>query len=147
MRGAIDFETQETRIIFGSERKIAEIQITAATTLSAEKAAQYAQHTAELEARVADAALHEAMLESLPHKVFCKDLDGRFVMVNAEFAKLFGLKPADFVGKTDFDFVSHEMATKYRADDQRVVRSRTPVTLIEPNEMGAVKRFVPDPTS
>jgi hypothetical protein len=34
------------------KRKIAEIQITAATTLSAEKAAQYAQHTAELEARV-----------------------------------------------------------------------------------------------
>jgi two-component system NtrC family sensor kinase len=100
------------------------------------------RRVAELEARIADAALHEAMLESLPHKVFCKDLDGRFVMVNGEFAKLFGLKPADFVGKTDFDFVSHEMATKYRADDQRVVRSRTPVTLIEPNEMGAVKRFV-----
>ncbi|WP_174549203.1 hypothetical protein [Novosphingobium rosa] len=33
-------------------QKIAEIQINTATTLSAEKAAQYAQHTAELEARV-----------------------------------------------------------------------------------------------
>ncbi|WP_122682215.1 RNB domain-containing ribonuclease, partial [Pseudomonas viridiflava] len=28
VRGAIDFETQETRIIFGSERKIAEIRPT-----------------------------------------------------------------------------------------------------------------------
>lgn len=33
-------------------QKIAEIQINTATTLSAEKAAQYAQHTTELEARV-----------------------------------------------------------------------------------------------
>ena len=100
------------------------------------------RRVAELESRVAERWLYQELMESLPHKVFFKDLDGRFVKVNAEFAKLFNTTPDALVGKTDFDLVPHDLAVKYRADDQRVVRSRTAVTLIEPNDTGSGRRFV-----
>jgi PAS domain S-box-containing protein len=100
------------------------------------------RQVAELECLVAERWLYQELMESLPHKVFFKDLDGRFVKVNAEFAKLFNTTPDKLVGKTDFDLVPHELAVKYRADDQRVVRSRTAVTLVEPNDVGSGRRFV-----
>src|SRR4051812_25941503 len=100
------------------------------------------RRVAELEARIAEADVDQVLMESLPHKGFFKDLEGRFMKVNAEFAKLFAVRPDDLIGKTDFDLVPHELAIKYRADDQRVMRSRTPVTLIEPNDTGQGRRFV-----
>jgi PAS domain S-box-containing protein len=100
------------------------------------------RQVAELECLVAERWLYQELMESLPHKVFFKDLDGRFVKVNAEFAKLFNTTPDKLVGKADFDLVPHELAVKYRADDQRVVRSRTAVTLVEPNDVGSGRRFV-----
>ncbi len=66
-----------------------------------------------------------ALLDNIPHAIWLKDRDGRFLAVNQEFAKVYDAeKPDALVGKTDFDIAPLELAEAYRADDQRVLTSR-----------------------
>ncbi|HVJ83135.1 MAG TPA: PAS domain-containing protein, partial [Planctomycetia bacterium] len=97
---------------------------------------------ARLETEVAAQRHVRRVLESLPQKLFYKDLESRFVYCNEGFARHFGLSPEEMIGKTDFDVCPQDLAVKYRADDQRVMHSRQPVTLIEPNDVGQTRRFV-----
>ena len=75
---------------------------------------------AEKKARDSD-ALYQSLIECLPQCIFRKDLEGRYVYVNNRLCALFGLTPAQFVGKTDFDVNPEALATKYRRDDQLVM--------------------------
>ncbi|MEO5803316.1 MAG: PAS domain S-box protein [Verrucomicrobiota bacterium] len=72
--------------------------------------------------------LFECVVEYLAQPVFFKDCSSTYVSVNAAFAVEFGLKPMDFIGKTDFNFFSKEMAEQYRADDQRVFSGGQTIT-------------------
>ena len=68
-------------------------------------------------------ALYHSLVEYLPQNIFRKDLEGRFTFANRKFCAILG-KPLDqIVGKTDHDFFPKELADKYRADDQEVVRA------------------------
>ena len=77
----------------------------------------------------AEAALHASetkfrtLVEHLPQKVFVKDRNLRFVSVNENFARALGLPPEEVVGKGDADFAPPELAAKYRADDERIMRT------------------------
>lgn len=53
--------------------------------------------------------------------VFVKDLDGRYVMVNARVASYFGRPVDEIVGRTDFDLVPAERARFFHAQDRRVI--------------------------
>jgi PAS domain S-box-containing protein len=66
-------------------------------------------------------AKYRNLLENIPQKVFYKDKDSIYVTINPSYARDFGLEPADFVGRTDFDFFPRELAEKYRADDKRIM--------------------------
>ncbi|MDW8072548.1 MAG: CHASE4 domain-containing protein, partial [Anaerolineae bacterium] len=50
----------------------------------------------------------ETLLEELPVAVFCKDLNGRFVIWNRKCEQLFGLRREQVLGKTDYDFFPKE---------------------------------------
>jgi len=63
------------------------------------------------------------LIENIPQKIFMKDLNSVYLNVNENFARDFGIRPADMVGKTDFDFFPQDLAEKYRADDQRIMES------------------------
>lgn len=82
------------------------------------------------------------LLASLPQRAFFKDQQSIFVSVNEPFAQDLGLRPEDIVGKTDWDFYPTELAAKYRADDDRVIREQRPETLVEKNVAGGVERTV-----
>ena len=79
--------------------------------------------------KAAEAALRESetklrtLVEYIPEKLFIKDRDLRFAAVNAKFACDLGLRPEEIIGKRDQDFFSEELAAKYRADDERVIRT------------------------
>jgi PAS domain S-box-containing protein len=75
---------------------------------------------AERQVRDSD-ALYQSLIESLPQCIFRKDAEGRYVYVNQRLCALFGLKPDQFLGKTDFDVNPAPLATKYRRDDQWVM--------------------------
>lgn len=79
--------------------------------------------------RRSEEALHQSeekyrqLLNNIPQRIFHKDLEGRYIAVNPSFAKAFGIKPEDFIGKDDFDLQPREYAEKYRADDRAVILS------------------------
>jgi diguanylate cyclase (GGDEF)-like protein/PAS domain S-box-containing protein len=66
-------------------------------------------------------AFYSSLVESLPQKVFRKDLEGRFTFANARFCAELGLPHESVVGRTDYDFFPPDCAAKYRQDDRRVV--------------------------
>lgn len=85
---------------------------------------------------------YRALVNQLPQHVFFKNRDSVFVAVNEAFAKDFSRKAEDFVGKTDFDFFSSELAQKYFADDQRIMRGGERETFVEKNISEGVARYV-----
>ncbi len=63
-------------------------------------------------------------INSLPIRVFWKDLDSTYLGCNKHFAQDAGLKnPNDTIGKTDFDFFAKESADYFRSIDRRVMDS------------------------
>src|SRR5271157_5605989 len=67
-----------------------------ATDLSDQKHAEAAARQSENRYRT--------LLESLPQMVFAKDSSSRYISGNGNFAKLLGIRPEEFAGKTDYDF-------------------------------------------
>lgn len=86
--------------------------------------------------------LYRTLINSLPQRVFFKDLNSAFVSVNTAFANDFGMMPEDLVGKTDRHLFPQELAEKYRTDDQLVMSQRQPVTLEEKNVIAEKERIV-----
>jgi two-component system sensor histidine kinase/response regulator len=66
-------------------------------------------------------ALYQSLIEALPQCIFRKDDDGRYVYVNQRLCALFGLTPAEMLGKTDYDVNPKALADKYRQDDKWVM--------------------------
>ena len=101
----------------------------------------FMQYVARRELRESEER-NRILLASLPQRVFFKDAESVFVSVNERFARDFGLRPEDFVGKTDADLHPEELAAKYRADDRLMLESGRAETLIERNVIGGAERFV-----
>jgi PAS domain S-box-containing protein len=79
-------------------------------------------------------ALLSTIIDILPHEIYVKDTEGRFVTANAAaqrargVAHPIGQAPADRlnVGKTDFDFFPRGFAERLHEEEQCVVRSAQP---------------------
>jgi diguanylate cyclase (GGDEF)-like protein/PAS domain S-box-containing protein len=64
------------------------------------------------------------IVDLVPHFIFAKDADGRFVLVNQAVADTYGVTVAEMQGKTDADFAkSPTEAIAFRADDLEVIAS------------------------
>lgn len=77
--------------------------------------------------------LLHAIIESLPVSIYAKDTQSRFIACNTLVAQLMGTTPAAAIGRTDFDFYPPEIAARFFADDQAVIRSGQ--ALIEHEEL------------
>ena len=64
----------------------------------------------------------EAIVGNAPSVIFIKDTEGRYLLVNPEFEKLFGVSGEQIKGKTDFDFFPQSMAENYQRNDQQVLQ-------------------------
>lgn len=90
------------------------------------------------ERRKAEVALRESerllrqIIDLVPHFIFAKDREGRFILVNRAVAENYGTTVEELTGKSDADFArSAEEVAHFRADDLAVIDSGTP-------------KFVPD---
>jgi PAS domain S-box-containing protein len=73
-------------------------------------------------------ALLTAMLDALPHQIYVKDPEGRFVTANAAALVARGLRETGNVtGKTDFDFFPKEFARQLFGHELKVIRSGQPL--------------------
>jgi diguanylate cyclase (GGDEF)-like protein/PAS domain S-box-containing protein len=67
--------------------------------------------------------LLQALAENVPHRIYAKDLQGRFIFANRAVAEGMGVSdPAELLGKTDFDFYPLELASDYHRQEQEVLR-------------------------
>ncbi len=70
--------------------------------------------------------LLQKVIDLLPIRVFWKDKDLKYLGCNQIFAKDAGMaRPEDLIGKDDFQMGWKEQAEIYRADDQKVIDSKT----------------------
>jgi PAS domain S-box-containing protein len=86
------------------------------------------------EAQLREAARQKrAILDNIPDIAWLKDEVGRFLLVNQRFASAGGKgAPEDIVGLTDNDLWPRELAGRYRADDEEIMRTRTQKRVEEP---------------
>ena len=72
--------------------------------------------------------LLHALMDTLPHNIYFKDTDSRFIRINKALANCFGLSDAaEALGKTDFDYFTDEHAQQAMADEQEIILSGRPV--------------------
>ena len=76
-------------------------------------------------------ALYHSLVETLPQNIFRKGVDERFTFVNRRFCVTVGKSSEEILGKTDAELFRPELAEKYRADDQDVMRNRTHYETVE----------------
>lgn len=68
------------------------------------------------------------LIDNLPERVYIKDSNYRFVINNLADARGMGVDdPQLLVGKTDHDYLPHELADQYLIDDRLVIEVGTPV--------------------
>lgn len=66
------------------------------------------------------------LIDTIPDLVWLKAADGAYLACNAKFEKFFGAKAADIIGKTDYDFMSKELADFFRGYDIRAMEAGKP---------------------
>ncbi len=72
--------------------------------------------------------LLRTLIRTIPDLVWLKDRQGRFLACNYQFERLFAAREEDIIGKTDYDFVSVELADFFRHNDQKAIDAGKPVT-------------------
>jgi PAS domain S-box-containing protein len=76
--------------------------------------------------------LVSTLMENIPDSIYFKDAASRFVRINRNMARLFGLSdPAQAVGKTDFDFFAPDHARAALETEREVMRTGQPAVDIE----------------
>lgn len=64
--------------------------------------------------------------------MYIKDIEGRYVIVNQYFARLFGVPVEEIVGRTDRELFNTATADAYRHNDAEVVRTGRAIEVEEP---------------
>ncbi len=77
--------------------------------------------------------LYHSLVEELPQNIFRKDDRERFIFANSRFCQTVDRPLHEILGLTDFDLFPPELARKYQADDQRVMREGQTIRETERN--------------
>ncbi len=72
--------------------------------------------------------LLHTLANNVPHRIYAKDTQSRFIFANKCVAQEMGLEtPEELLGKTDFDFYPHEDAAEFAASEQDMLRTGVPI--------------------
>nr|WP_321983303.1 EAL domain-containing protein [uncultured Lichenicoccus sp.] len=83
---------------------------------------QAVSKTTGLSSNAFENTLLQALAENVPHRIYAKDMQGRFIFANGAVAQGMGVSdPAELLGKTDFDFYPIELAREYTRQEQEVL--------------------------
>jgi len=68
------------------------------------------------------------LMNSIPDKIYFKDLESRFIRINNATAQLMHVgNPEDAIGKTDFDYFTEEHARPAYEDEQLIIQTGQPL--------------------
>jgi PAS domain S-box-containing protein len=74
---------------------------------------------------------YKSLVETLPQNFFRKDLNGRLTYANTLYCQTIGRPWEDLKGKRNEDYFPPEIAAKYTADDEHVVRTGEKLEMVE----------------
>ena len=74
----------------------------------------------------AEGAFLHTLVNTIPDLIWLKDVNGVYLACNPRFECFFGAKAKDIVGKTDYDFMSHELAEHFRGNDRKTMEQNVP---------------------
>ena len=66
------------------------------------------------------------LVDTVPDLVWLKNPEGVYLSCNAEFERFYGAREAEIVGRSDYDFVSRELADFFRANDLAAIAAGAP---------------------
>lgn len=64
-----------------------------------------------------------ALVQAIPDLIWLKDKEGIYLSCNTMFERYLGVKEADLIGKTDYDFVNSDVAAKFRESDKQIMET------------------------
>lgn len=67
------------------------------------------------------------LFQAIPEPLWAKNPEGRFLLCNPAFERLFGASEAEIIGRTDYDFIPREQADFFRASDRRTIEAGRPM--------------------
>ncbi len=82
--------------------------------------------------KLAEAGLREnderlqAIVDNAPILVYLKDRDGRYLIVNREFERVYGRDRAQILGRTDYEIAGKKFADAFREHDRRIMALSAP---------------------
>jgi PAS domain S-box-containing protein len=79
-----------------------------------------------LAAREQERTLLKTLIRTIPDLVWLKDAEGVYLACNREFERFFGKPEAEIVGKSDYDFMSRELAEFFRSHDRNAMDAGKP---------------------
>ena len=80
------------------------------------------------EALAAERNLLRTLIDSLPDRIYIKDVESRFLLNNVAHLQALGAQSQEEVaGKTDYDYRPADLADRYFADDQHVIQTGEPL--------------------
>jgi|GEM_PF-695377 len=72
--------------------------------------------------------LLQTVIDALPDAIYLKDNDSRFILGNKDLCRALGVESInEIIGKTDFDFNSSDLATKFKAEEMKIMDSDCPI--------------------
>lgn len=83
------------------------------------------------EALIENQARFNSILDNTPAVIYLKDIDGRYLLVNRQFEKLFSVDAVDVKNKTDFDIFPADVAEKFVQNDKKVLQTKNAIEIEE----------------
>ncbi|HTO03651.1 MAG TPA: PAS domain-containing protein, partial [Opitutus sp.] len=74
-----------------------------------------------------DSAILRVLMDTIPDRIYFKDLQSRFVRVNLAYAAWHGMSPEEIIGKTDRDLFAAVHADVAMAEEQEIIRTGVPL--------------------
>jgi PAS domain S-box-containing protein/putative nucleotidyltransferase with HDIG domain len=71
--------------------------------------------------------LLETLLNYMPHRVYFKDKEDRFVAISKSEEKALGRDKEEILGKTEFDILPEEMAKRHLEEEESILRDIKPL--------------------
>jgi two-component system, sensor histidine kinase and response regulator len=76
----------------------------------------------------AERDLLQLLIDNIPSPIYFKDKESKFTRVNLAQSRLLGANSNEEVlGKSDFDFYSHENASVYYSDERKIIEKNEPL--------------------
>lgn len=74
-----------------------------------------------------DSAILRVLMDTIPDRIYFKDLQSRFVRVNLAYAAWHGMSPEEIIGKSDRDLFAAVHADVAMAEEQEIIRTGIPL--------------------